>query len=522
MSGTIARNPQDGVALDAGRDRLSLRFVRMNTLRSIQAEQILQFGSFCYYVQRRLLLDAGRPLRVGSKALDILHLLVTNAGTVVSKAAIIAHVWPSTVVEEINLRVHIAALRRTLGDGREGQRYIVNIPQRGYSFVADVQSREAEVADLPRRAAGPGPTLPARLSRIEGRDPIVALLVRQLPARRLMTLVAAGGMGKTAVAVRAAEVLAGCYEDGVVFIDLAALADPALVAARVAGALGLSVPARDLVTCIGDYLRPRRMLLLLDNCEHLIDVCATLVEHLLKAAPRLSILATSREPLLAEGECVQRLMPLTLPAESAHLSASDALAYSALQLFVSRVAYHQESFRLRDRDVPLVVGICRRLDGSPLATELAAARVDAFGLEGLRAQLEGAFLLSMQGQRTALARQQSLRASLDWSYALLTPIEQFVLQRFALFKVAVTLDQAIGAIACKAVGSAGIFDAVIQLVAKSLLLAEMGDEVVHYRLLNCTRAYALEKLQESDEFRLVRERYARHRDMRLIKPNRAS
>lgn len=510
------------MALDAGRDRRSQRLVRMNTLRSIQAEQILQFGSFCYYVQRRLVLDAGRPLRVGSKALDILHLLVTNAGTVVSKAAIIAHVWPSTVVEEINLRVHIAALRRALGDGRDGQRYIVNIPQRGYSFVADVQSREAEVGDLPRRAAGPGPTLPARLSRIEGRDPIVALLVRQLPVRRLMTLVAAGGMGKTAVAVRAAEVLAEYYEDGVVFIDLATLADPALVAARVAGALGLSAPARDPVTCIGDYLRPRRMLLLLDNCEHLIDACATLVEHLLKAAPRLSILATSREPLLAEGECVQRLMPLTLPAESAHLSAADALAYSALQLFVSRVASHQESFSLRDRDVPLVVGICRRLDGSPLAIELAAARVDAFGLGGLRTQLEGAFLLSMQGQRTALARQQSLRASLDWSYALLTPIEQFVLQRFALFKVAVTLDQAIGAIACKAVGSAGIFDAVIQLVAKSLLLAEMGDEVVHYRLLNCTRAYALEKLQESDEFRLVRERYARHRDMRLIKPNRAS
>lgn len=515
-------NPQQGVALDAGWGRRSQRFVRMNTLRSIQAEEILQFGSFCYYVQRRLVLDGGRPLRVGSKALDILHLLVTNAGTVVSKAAIIAYVWPATVVEETNLRVHVAALRRALGDGRDGQRYIVNIPQRGYSFVADVQSREAEVADLPRRVEGPGPALPARLSRIEGRDSIVDLLVRQLPVRRLMTLVAAGGMGKTAVAVRAAEVLVECYEDGVVFIDLAALADPALVAARVASALGLNAPAREPVACLGDYLRPRRMLLLLDNCEHLIEACANLVEHLLRAAPRLSILATSREPLLAEGECVQRLMPLTLPAESVHLSAADALAYSALQLFVSRVASHQESFSLRDQDVPLVVDICRRLDGSPLAIELAAARVDAFGLEGLRAQLQGTFLLSMQGQRTALARQQSLRASLDWSYALLTPIEQFVLQRFALFKVAVTLDQAISIIACKAVGSAGIFDAVIQLVAKSLLLVEMGDEVVHYRLLNCTRAYALEKLQESDEFRLVRERYACHRDMRLVKPNRAS
>ncbi|MES2821892.1 MAG: winged helix-turn-helix domain-containing protein [Pseudomonadota bacterium] len=473
----------------------------MNTLRSNQPEDVLQFGSFRYYVQRRLLLGAGLPVQVGSKALDILQLLVENAGTVVSKAAIIAHAWPSTVVEEINLRVHIAALRRALSDGLEGRRYIVTVPQRGYCFVADVQPRETTTAEPPWRGKGSVTPLPARLSQLKGRDALVDQLVRQVPSRRLITLVAAGGMGKTAVALRVAELLAECFDDGVVFIDLATLADPARVSTRVASTLGLSIPDQEPIACLGEYFRSRRMLLVLDNCEHLIDACATLVERLLKAAPHLSILATSREPLLAEGERVQRLPPLALPAQSAALSAVDTLTYAALQLFVCRAASQQENFSLRDQDVPLLVDICRRLDGSPLAIELAAARVDAFGLRGLRAQLQGAFLLSMQGQRTAQARQQSLRASLDWSYALLTPVEQVVLQRLAVFKAEATLDQAINFIACEALDSACIFDAVIQLVAKSLLLAEIDDEVVHYRLANCTRVYALERLAQGQASR---------------------
>ncbi|PTS86010.1 transcriptional regulator [Pseudomonas sp. HMWF032] len=494
----------------------------MNILRSSQAEEILHFGSFSFYVQRRLVLNGGRPLRVGSKALEILRILLLNAGEVVSKEAIIAHVWPATVVEEINLRVHIAALRRALGDGLDGKRYIVNVPLRGYTFVAAVQLHGAAADDPPSMVEDPRSTLPVRLSQITGRDAVVDVLVRQLPDQRLITLVAAGGMGKTVVALRAAELLVGCYEDGVVFIDIAALDDPALVAPQVAAVLNLSISEREPVDCIGDYLRPRRILLLLDNCEHLIGACAALVERLLKVAPRLSILATSREPLLAEGECVRRLMPLTVPAQSAHLSAADALTYSALQLFVSCVVAHQERFCLRDQDVPLVVAICRRLNGSPLAIELAATRVAGFGLEGLHAQLQSEFLLSMQGRRSALARQESLRASLDWSYVLLTPGEQLVLQRLALLKVAVTLDQAIKVIACKTLGRADIFDAVFQLVAKSLLLADMVDEVVYYRLFNCTRAYALGKLQESDEFHVVRERYARYLDMRRVKPNRVT
>lgn len=469
-------------------------FVSMETLRkNTRPEDVFQFGSFCYYVQCRLLSDADQPLQVGSKALDILHLLLLNAGTVVSKEVIIATVWPSTVVEEINLRVHIAALRRVLGDGQDGRRYIVNIPQRGYSFVADVQAHQVAVGDLPRHAEGPGILLPARLAQIKGRDELVNVLIRQLSTRRLLTLVAAGGMGKTVVALRMAELLSTHYEDGVVFIDLATLADPALISAKIVGSLGRSVSDREPSAYLGDYFRSRRMLLLLDNCEHLIDACATLVEALLKTAPYLSILATSREPLLAEGECVQRLMPLALPVGSPPLSAAEALGYSAVQLFVCRAASHQEGFSLRDKDVPLVVDICRQLDGSPLAIELAAARVDSFGLEGLRAQLNGGFLLSMQGQRTAPLRQQSLRASLDWSYSLLEPIEQLVLQHFAGFKAPVALDQAIKAIECKTLDSACIFAAIIQLVAKSLLLTAIDDEVVYYRLANCTRVYALEK-----------------------------
>ncbi|SNS95350.1 ATP-binding protein [Pseudomonas segetis] len=476
----------------------------MNTKSSNQPKEVLQFGSFCYCAQRRLLLDAGKPVPIGSKALDILHFLLDNAGTVMSKEAIIAHTWPTTVVEETNLRVHINALRRALCDGKDGRRYIVNIPQRGYSFVADVQPFEAVIAWPPNISQTAGALIPARLSQLIGRDAVVDKLVRQLPSRRLITLVAAGGMGKTAVALRVTELLTEFYADGVAFIDLSELADPTLVSATVIDSLGLSVPAQEDITNLCNYLQPRRMLLVLDNCEHLIEACSVMVDALLKAAPNLSILATSREPLLVEGENVQRLTPLALPKDPTGLSAVDALHHSALQLFVYRAASHKESFHLRDQDVPPLVDICRLLDASPLAIEMAAARVETFGLDGLSVQLQGAFLLSMQGQRTAKARQQSLRASLDWSYALLTPIEQKVLQCFALFKVAVTLDQAIRLITCKTLESACIFDAVVQLVAKSLLLTDIGDKVVGYRLSNCTRSYALEKLADKNEIRTIR------------------
>lgn len=486
----------------------------MNRLRTIHADAVLAFGPFHYYVQRRLILHGERPLRVGSRALEILHLLLEHAGSVVSKETILARVWPTTVVEEINLRVHIAALRRVLADGKGGQRYIANIPQRGYSFVADVKlSEAAEVGP-----AGPSGealhNLPGRLSPIIGRDAVVDELVRKMPARRLLTLVGPGGMGKTTVALRVAELVLPHYQDGVYFIDLSALADPALVAAKVASTLGLTLPGEGAWCGLQRYLQQRHLLLVLDNCEHLIESCAALAEGLLMRAPRLAILATSREPLLTEGECVQRLAALSIPTPLSTIEV--ALACSAVRLFVTRVAAYRPGFVLREQDVAVVTAICRRLDGMPLALELAAAQVEVLGLRGLLGQLEHCLQLLTHGRRTAAPRHQSLRALLDWSYVLLSPLEQTVLQRLAVFKVALSLDKAVSFIACKQVDEAQVFEAITQLVAKSWLSVELIDSVVHYRLLNTSRAYALEKLVASDEYRQVQQRYARHRNMRVI------
>jgi predicted ATPase/DNA-binding winged helix-turn-helix (wHTH) protein len=486
----------------------------MNRLRTIHADAVLAFGPFHYYVQRRLILHGERPLRVGSRALEILHLLLEHAGSVVSKETILARVWPATVVEEINLRVHIAALRRALADGKGGQRYIANIPQRGYSFVADVKlSEAAEVVP-----SGPSGevlhNLPGRLSPIIGRDAVVDELVRKMPARRLLTLVGPGGMGKTTVALRVAELVLPHYQDGVYFIDLSALADPALVAAKVASTLGLTLPGEGAWCGLDRYLLDRHLLLVLDNCEHLIESCAALAEGLLMRAPHLTILATSREPLLTEGECVQRLAALSIPTP---LSTTEvALACSAVRLFVTRVAAYRPGFVLREQDVAVVTAICRRLDGMPLALELAAAQVEVLGLRGLLGQLEHCLQLLIHGRRTAAPRHQSLRALLDWSYAMLSPLEQTVLQRMAVFKVALSLDKAVSFIACKQVDEAQVFEAITQLVAKSWLSVELIDSVVHYCLLNTSRAYALEKLGASDEYRQIQQRYARHRNMRVI------
>ncbi|WP_172928616.1 winged helix-turn-helix domain-containing protein [Pseudomonas sp. MS19] len=467
-------------------------------------EGVLRFSSFSFHVHKRIIFKGDCPLRIGSKALDILHLLLEHAGDIVSKESIIAHVWPSTVVEESNMRVHIAALRRALGDGVNGQRFIINVPQRGYSFVAQVEA-SADGQAVTELFQSPPLKLPARLFQIRGRDAIIDRMVRLMPGRRLTTVVGAGGIGKTTVAVRAAELLQDYYTDGVIFVDLAEIDDPALVCVQVSLALGLSSEQPEPLC---RFLADRHLLLLMDNCEHVIDACAELVETLLKSAPRLSVLATSREPLLVSLECVQRLPALNIPGSALYLSCDSALGYSAVQLFVSRLVAHQEGCRLRDCDVPVVVDICRRLEGIPLAIELAASYVNVFGLKGLLAQLDSCFWLSMQGARTALPRHHSLRASLEWSYRLLTPIEQIIFQRFATFEEAVTLEQAIALIGCKSVTEADIFDAVVQLAAKSLLAIEMGKEVVHYRLLNFTRVYALEKLSESADFRINNKRYA--------------
>ena len=272
------------------------------------------------------------------------------------------------------------AMRKALGDGQAGQRYIVTVAQRGYSFVAPVVLQSIE--QRPAAATIGRHNLPLRRTRMIGRQLVVDSLMTQLPRQRCITLVGPGGIGKTTVALRVAEQLIGRYRDGIRLLDLAPLNDPGSICSHLAALLDLSLHASEPMACLINSLRERQMLLVIDNCEHLIDAVALLSESLLRGAPQVHILATSRESLRAEGEYVQRLESLDCPPPIAVLDRDQAMGFSALQLFVERAMAAHEHFEPDNADLPLIIDICRRLDGIPLALELAAAQVALIAPEG--------------------------------------------------------------------------------------------------------------------------------------------
>ena len=475
---------------------------------TLSLEQAVHFGPYRIYPEQRLVMEADQPLRLGRRAMDILLILLKHAGNVVSKQQLMAEVWPNSVVEEINLRVHMAALRKALGDGQAGQRYIVTVAQRGYSFVAPFSLEHVEQHPANPAKASHGHNLPLRRTRLIGRQALVDSLVMQLPRQRFITLVGPGGIGKTTVALRVAEQLIGRYRDGIRLLDLAPVNDPRLITGHLATLLDLSLHDGEPMSSLASFLRERQMLLVIDNCEHLIDAVALLSENLLRGAPQVHILATSRESLRAEGEFVQRLESLDCPPPIAVLDRAQALSFSALQLFVERAMASHDSFELSDAELPLVIDICRRLDGIPLALELAAAQVASLGLEGLFTQLQDSFRLLTHSSQATLARHQTLHATLDWSFALLNTCEQTCLRRLGVFRGGFTLSSAAAVIVGEHIEPCEVFGSITQLVAKSLLSVDVGDEEVFYRLLDTTRSYALEKLEQAHELPGTRERHA--------------
>lgn len=471
-------------------------------------EQAVHFGPYRIYPGQRLVLEADQSLRLGRRAMDILLILLEHAGNVVSKQQLIARVWPKSVVEDINLRVHMAALRKALGDGQAGQRYIVTVAQRGYSFVAPLYLEHIEQRPESEADGQSRHNLPVRRTRLIGRQSLVDSLVTQLSGQRFITLVGPGGIGKTTVALRVAEQLIGRYRDGIYLLDLAPTHDPVMITTHLATLLDLSLHDGEPINGLVTFLRERQMLLVIDNCEHLLDAIALLSESILRGAPDVHILATSRESLRAEGEFVQRLESLDCPPPMAVLDRTQALNFSAVQLFVERAMASHDRFELSDDELPLAIEICRRLDGIPLAIELAAAQVSSLGLSGLLTQLQGSFRLLTQGCQTTLGRHQTLRATLDWSFELLSPCEQTCLRRLGVFRGGFTLESAAAVIIGEHIELRGVFASITQLVAKSLLNVEVGDEEVFYRLLDTTRSYALEKLDQAAELPDTRERHA--------------
>ena len=458
--------------------------------------KIASFGPFRLHATERLLEKNGTPLKIGSRALDILITLLEHAPEVVGRRDLIRRVWGKLVVDDVSLRFHIAALRKRLGDGDSSVSYITNIPGRGYCFAGAVNWAEAD--PTPRKTRTTVPQLPREPLLMVGRDPAVRELTLLLKKQRFLSIVGAGGIGKTTIALTLAHRLLAECDGAVHFLDLGAVEDPRLLASLLASQLGLVAVSEHPLPAILTILREQRMLLVFDSCEHLIEAVAALAENLFRGAPQVHILVTSREALRAEGEQVYHLPPLECPPlfiES--LTATQALAFPAVQLFVKQVAHSGLPFELTDADAPIVAEICRRLDGIALALELAAARVGVHGVQGTASLLDKQFRLLWRGRRTALPRHQTLSATLDWSYNLLSQTERLVLRRLAVFVGGFSLQAALD-VAAESLGPAELTEALATLVEKSLVTAD-GTTAMRYRLLDTTRAYAWQKLAESGE-----------------------
>jgi predicted ATPase/DNA-binding winged helix-turn-helix (wHTH) protein len=474
-------------------------------------EPAISFGVFRLDVARRLLLEGDKPVRLGGRAFDILAALVERAGEVVTKEALIARVWPQTLVEEANLKLQVSALRRTLGDGQGGYRYIVNIPGRGYNFVAPVRLEEASPpARKLEIVPAKGNNLPHAVVRVIGRDEVVATVVAGLSRHRLITIAGSGGIGKTTLALAIAEHMIADYEHGVWLVDLAPLADPRFVPSAVATALGLETRTEDPHSGLVAALRASRMLLLLDNCEHVIDAVAGLAAAVLGGTSGVNILATSREPIGVPGERVHRLGPLNSPAPSPGLTAAETADFPAVQLFVERVTAIVENFALTDANAPLVVAICQRLDGLPLAIEFAAPRVEVLGIEGLAAGLDDSLRLLGTQRRAAMPRHRTMQAVVDWSYGLLSADEQRFLRALGIFAGGFTGEAAAAVAVDAATPCADAIDRLADLVTKSLVVADVSGTQSWFRLPDTTRAFALEKLDENGERERVTRRHAEY------------
>jgi len=475
------------------------------------SDEVISFGPFRLYTAQRLIEREGVPLHLGGRALDILIVLVEQASEVVSKNDLMARVWPDSTVDEGSLRVHVAALRKALGDGESGARYLTTLTGQGYCFVAPI-SRSRAPRGLEAASSKPGHVhnLPTRLTRMVGRDQTVQEMSEQLKTERFVTIVGPGGIGKTTVAVSIGYELLTEFAGAAHFFDLGPLNDPVLVPGAVASTLGLLVQSADPIPGLIAFLRDKRMLLILDSCEHVIETAAALAERIFEGAPQAHILATSRESLRVEGEHVHRLSPLASPPDDAGLTAAQALDFPAVQLFVERAIAGGRRFELNDADAPVVGEICRRLDGMALAIELAAGRIDVYGVQETMALLNDRFKLLWDGRRTALPRHQTLSATLDWSYDLLSTLERSILCRLSVFVGVVTLEGARAVATGDDIDETQVVTVLVGLVAKSLISADTSVPATRYRLLDTTRAYASAKLSESGEAGDVKRRHAKY------------
>lgn len=487
-----------------------LRGMSITSLPS--ANNAVSFGPFRLTPNERLLTRDGVPVAVGGRALDILIALTDRAPEIVSGRDLIDIVWPGVTVEEANLRVHIAALRKVLGDGRDGKRYLITVPGRGYTFVAplgDDASRSADEIDValqqPRFR-----TLPAPLRSMAGRDETVRELASQVSSDRLVSIVGPGGIGKTTVAVAVAHALLQSFgAEWIFFVDLGSVDHKADVATAIATAIDCPMHGLSPEPAILDFLSEKHALVVLDSCEHVLETVAPLAARILGTAPSVHLLATSREALRIEIENVRLLRPLDWPMED-FPSAATALRSSAVQLFMDRAASSGHWDNLSDADAPVVADICRSLDGIALAIELVASRVGTFGILGVADLFKHPSALRLPGRRNSLPRHQTLHAMLEWSLDLLSPEERKTFLTLSIFVGQFPLEAAYSVAGVSPHERQGFAAAISSLVDKSLITISTTRGPVYYRLLDITRAYAFGILEDSDELAAIASRHASH------------
>lgn len=475
---------------------------------------IVHFGRFRLAPHRRELLADGVLVPIGGRALDVLIVLIEARGKLVTKDEFLDRVWCGTIVEENTLQFQISMLRKALG---EDNGFIKTISGRGYCFIADIETpadQEPAPADQGIVAAPhvpdlpPSTNLPALTSDLVGREAQLSELADVVATHRLVTLSGIGGIGKTRLGLELARRLLPKFPDGVWLAELGSLSDPDQVLPAIAGVLGLAdTPASP--ERLAAALASKHLLLMIDNCEHLIGAAARVAEALLHAGTSLRVIATSREPLRADGEFVCPVPALDVPEEGAD-DAEDVLRHSAVRLFIARARAAGLGLSLDARCGATITKICRRLDGIPLAIELAATGAAVLGVDGVASRLDDRFSLLTEGRRTATARHRTLRATFDWSYELLPERERLVMRRLAIFPGGFTLQEAEAVVGDSDDAEDEITSQVLGLVGKSLVIADVRGSEPRYRLLETTRAYGLEKLGASGEFEGTAQRHAEY------------